>query len=251
MLAVEMLKHPQTARKAVWSRPKNIDNLIEEIESNRCVLTIADGQDIVRVVTVTALALRRTGSDDRILAELGTWSADGSLSVFCRLPGSKQEGSESPSEALHRILNSKLSHFKEHISMGSTPPEVIFEYSHSETYNIKTRYVRTLFKAYYTAQDSFEVLSQSGAEAPEELDVSFEVFGLPGNKKGTLNLYAWLQGDDIESFRQNKEGVADKLKAYMATLDFQVWSQRLHPRKSSVRHSNNFEPLAVMPGTPS
>jgi hypothetical protein len=248
MLAVDMLRHPQNSRVALWSRPKNIDGLVGEIESNRCVLTIADGNDIVRVVTVTALAVRRTGSDDRILAELGTWSADGTLSVFCRLPGSKQEGSESPSEALHRILDSKLDHFREHISLGSTTPDVVFEYSHSGTYNIKTRYVRTVFKAYYTAEDDFEVLRHSGTEESEDAEFEFEVFGLPGNKKGTLNLYGWLRGGEIDSFRQNECGVADKLKAYIGRLDFQVWSQRLQPRKSSVRHS---EAHAIIPGTPS
>lgn len=253
MLAIDILKHAMFRGRVphVWSRPHNLESLIREVEQNRCVLSISAESEVFRLVTVTAVAVKR--ADTKLLVELGTWDADGGLKVNCKLPGTKQEGSESPLEALRRVLNSKLALCQQYIVVGSSPPELDSEFLHSATYNIKTKYLRTVFNAHYVINDDpcpfVNLLIPQRHDCPVHPDPFYlQVYGvLDGKAKVTL--YAWLEESDLLCFRQNDDGSLERLKHYLHSLNFHDWiGEHSTTHRQSTTH--DVVELAVLPGVP-
>jgi hypothetical protein len=241
MLGIEILKKIPVG----WSMPRNLDELTVEVEQDRCLLMISEQGDVSRLVAVTVLELTRAGGN--VLAEVGSWSSEGGLKVSCKLPGTKQNGGETPAEAVQRLLQEQCKEFKTNIDANRFVPSTATECSQSPKYNIRTKYLRTIFSTSFTGSnpESAVIFSQQ-AEIPENAEEiqSYDVFALPG-KKSSWQLYAWIEADDLSS--ESNEG----LTLYLNTLDFKTGKK---PSSSAAGQSrvvsSSHESFPVLPGAP-
>ncbi|CAE8686777.1 unnamed protein product [Polarella glacialis] len=214
---------PFLATKFGWGGPKHLEELEQEVGEGRCIL-IANNEAVVER-TVAVAALQVVNCRGFFLTQLGTWDSKGGLKAGCKLPGTKQNPGETPMEALKRVISKELQPLEDRIDLSSSSARLETVISHSEKYNLQSKYLRTV----YTAQ-----FAEAGNTDMDNLGIRFrrrrvfgrvesglgqlgnlEVFGLLDKKQ--LLLFAWLEEKDMEYFRDTSEGQHD-LKGKLGVL---------------------------------
>jgi len=188
-----------------------VQDLRTEIERGECDLMVDSSDRVLRVVTVVALRLSRF--DGAVLWEIAQLTS-GNCAVNCQHPGSKVHVGENPKMAVERILAEKLAPLRDKISFRGHTMDV--EDRVSKKYGVKSRYMRTLFKASLAEYDSacMKVILRNDA-APSEtrstsswgselhLADSLEAFVFRGDlarKPRKLAIYAWLTPEEHSHF---------------------------------------------------
>jgi len=89
----------------LWKRPDcigHVRKLEREVMEKKCMLAFAADGEVERLVAVCALQLTEVSSG-AFLAEVGVWKGE-SLSVSCKLPGTKHRDGETAVETINRLV---------------------------------------------------------------------------------------------------------------------------------------------------
>jgi len=134
----------QWATAVFRNHPRNIEELEREVIRSKCMLMANTHGDVERLAAVSTINISRR--DGTSLLQLGTWDPEVGLRVSCKLPGTKQELGETAQEAMSRVLETDLLPFKGLVDLSQLPVFHEVEWSRSEKYNMRTKYLRTIFQ---------------------------------------------------------------------------------------------------------
>lgn len=237
-LALEVLKDQASS---AWGRtfgnpPKNIEELEREVAKNKCTLITTHNGDVERLAAVSAIEIRR--QNGMVLMQLGSWDASEGLKVGCKLPGTKQEVGENAADAMLRYLRKDLLPFMDLVDLQEATATVETEWSRSEKYSLRTRYLRTVFQVTVRDPDYDDVqllrlqsdgpldrarpagppasrrsgfrartkqLDDDGAE--ECIADTHELIGLPDGDHERLLICGWLHDEEADRFKGGSEGL--------------------------------------------
>jgi len=145
----------QSLMSSTWLMPpRNISQLQEEVTAGTSILLLTGPGEVLRVVTVIVLQLKRP--DGQILVQFGKWHKNEPMvTPTCIMPGSKLQQGEMPSDALQRVITSQMPAFQGHVEVNRV--ETVSEWKYSDTFGVKTKYVRHIF--FSELQDSFDLKS--------------------------------------------------------------------------------------------
>merc|ERR1712048_40239 len=119
---------------------------------------------------VVVLRLYLEGNDERLLVQVGTWSAmnqDKEAKPLFALPSTKVKGGESPHSALQRLLATDCESLAAHIQTDSV--EVVSDRRPSDKYGVETSNLRFIFHARLNVD--FKALVVLLSDAPESKHV--------------------------------------------------------------------------------
>ncbi|CAE8692011.1 unnamed protein product, partial [Polarella glacialis] len=207
--------------------------LEQEVGEGRCTL-IANNEAVVER-TVAVAALKVVNCRGFFLTQLGTWDSKAGLKAGCKLPGTKQNGGETPMEALKRVISKELQPLEDRIDLSSASARLETAISHSEKYNLQSKYLRTVYTAQFAEAGETDMDDVGATFSAFEIRIrprrrkvfgllvdaslgqhsELEVFGLLDKKQ--LLLFAWLEEKDLEYFRDTPEGQQD-LKSKLGGL---------------------------------
>eukprot|EP00434_Breviolum_minutum_P012258 symbB.v1.2.010805.t2/scaffold712.1/size170421/4 len=247
--ALEQLKDQASS---AWGRtfgnpPKNIDELEKEVGKDKCTLMTTMSGEVERLAAVAAIELRRPNGT--VLMQLGSWDSTKGLQVACKLPGTKQEVGESAFDALLRLLKKDLLPFSNIIDLSEATAFNEVEWSRSEKYSLRTKYLRTIFQVQVNEEideaqlrvmrlqlegrpkkrraSRFMMLphksrsfdfGQTRDFGPEvdETDAFFveshDLIGLPHGDHQKLMICGWLHDEEADRFKGSPEGQATLLR---------------------------------------
>lgn len=188
------------------------EKLRKELSEGRCSLHTTESGDLLRVVAVVALALRRPESS-QCLYQLGTWTKLKGAAAEFKLPGTKRRMGELPHVAVQRLLEQDLAQLKEHVVLEDSEHSV--ERTSSPRYGIDTTYLRVVQGAVYEGSDSGDFIMPLN-RGTSDLELPAQVYALPNNRGDKVIYYAWLSA---ESFEQ--------LKALEGSAGVQTWVESL------------------------
>mmetsp|Transcript_59566 Transcript_59566/g.133916 ORF Transcript_59566/g.133916 Transcript_59566/m.133916 type:complete len:1046 (+) Transcript_59566:83-3220(+) len=121
-----------------------VQKLRDEIRDGACFVWLHN-DELFRIVAVVALRLRRR-SDGRFLAKLGEVSDDGSIrKAACELPGTKLKEQEVAIAAAQRFFENALPELAGVLSIQVDSPEHSAITQQSDTYGIRSRYLKTTY----------------------------------------------------------------------------------------------------------
>ncbi|CAJ1431527.1 unnamed protein product [Effrenium voratum] len=246
-VALELLKGqasgwPRTIDFSMLGKaPKNLEDLELEVTKDKCTLITTSSGEVERLAAVSAIAISRTNGTT--LMQLGSWDPEqGELKVGCKLPGTKQEAGETAVEAMQRLLKKDLLAFSEQIDLQQAIAKHELEWSRSEKYNLRTKYLRTIFQLTVDDDDDWPELqrlqsydkdgvpgkARISARRSRMLPGSFgaddddiepciadfaEVIGLPDGDGQRLLICGWLRDEDAERFKGEGDGKVSLQKA--------------------------------------
>mmetsp|Transcript_54487 Transcript_54487/g.155151 ORF Transcript_54487/g.155151 Transcript_54487/m.155151 type:complete len:879 (+) Transcript_54487:97-2733(+) len=129
---------------------ESLNKLKEEVRKGECHLTQDESGATLRIVQLVAVKIKR--EDGRICVELGKLDSSFQLHepVF-KVPAVKVRGGEQPEDALQRLLCAgDLSDLQSHLQVGPLP-DVVLSLSDSDTYGVRTKYIRREYHARLTS----------------------------------------------------------------------------------------------------
>ncbi|CAL1133029.1 unnamed protein product [Cladocopium goreaui] len=244
------LEHLKDQASSAWGRtfgnvtgnpPKNLDALEKEVDKDKCTLITTMNGEVERLAAVTAIEIRRPNGT--VLMQLGSWDSAEGLKVACKLPGTKQEVAETAVDAMQRLLKKDLLPFESVIDLSEVQAMHEVEWSRSEKYSLRTKYLRTIFQVNVEDdlnEDQLRVMrlqadgkparqkqrvsrfrmkpnnksfSQSAdLGATDESDAYFaethDLIGLPHGDQQKLIICGWLHDEEVERFKGTAEGQA-------------------------------------------
>ncbi|CAK0818019.1 unnamed protein product [Prorocentrum cordatum] len=189
---------------------RKVARLVEEVDDGRsCVVMNGDGE-VERAVAVTVLQLNDTAGN--VLVQIAKTVED-TFAPVCQLPGVKQKGSESPSEAIQRLLTD-LSPLVPAVQIKRSDLHRQVDLKDSPTYGTPTKYLRTTYTASleqpfvpgaalqpYAPVEAGDPPSggegQGGSSRPSVPNIAVYRMqeGLCAN-----NVYAWMPPDDLKFY---------------------------------------------------
>jgi len=163
---------------------KNAEKLVSELEEGKCILSLRKGH-VQRTVLLATLNLRRSGGE--MLVRLARLRQGVSLPALA-LPGTKLRSGESATQAVRRLLDTELAHFRSSTRLGHR-----LEYSemtNSATYGIPTKYMKTMFCATLLSETSGRLVNKTEtlqSTRPGPLHLRRQLFGLSRTVKFWLS----------------------------------------------------------------
>jgi len=131
---------------------KGASELEREVKVGKCHLVVTTDESssvttVGRVVRVVLLHL--TNAHDMLCVHLAECEY-GSLRAKFQLPGCKVRGHESAEDAIRRLLKERLHGMAAAIRL--TRSQVVVEYATSTSYDIQTKYIKTIYSAYFSGE---------------------------------------------------------------------------------------------------
>ncbi|CAE7029557.1 aarA [Symbiodinium natans] len=247
-IGLELVKDQvgQWASAVFRNHPKNIEELEKEVTKSKCMLMANTHGDVERLAAVSTINISRC--DGTTLMQLGTWDPESGLRVSCKLPGTKQELGETAQEAMTRVLETDLLPFRGLVDLSQLPVHHEVEWSRSEKYNMRTKYLRTIFQLEVRNEMDLPQLQRletdpsrdkgppmvkrhsfrgfmgmsagrtltrrSGSQNKMDLDSlgciadTHEIVGLPDGESQRVLICGWLHEEEVDRFRGEGEGKA-------------------------------------------
>jgi len=209
-----------------------IQDLSDELEKGKCVVSIGVDGQILRTVLVCTLTVMRSNGD--ILIRMAKMVYGESPDIQCVLPGGKQVTGESGDEAAIRLMQELPLTYTALQIVGSSDER---ESSKSKLPGINNEYLKTNFRVTYSDKDdlgdsdrdTFRIgLEQTAAqmgygEAPTLQSVlqsleTIDVFDAEDPDKYIV--YAWVTASQFELLVKN-----------LHSEDFKVWLQEYQPHR--------------------
>jgi len=182
--------------------------LKDEITASKCLVIATSGM-LLRVVSLVILNLRQANGN--VLAQVGKLEGQ-TLQPDCELPGLKQGPNEVVSEALKRLLETKLSFIVNKVELECVASETTQK--ESKEFSIQTRYSRNICSAKLKDRMSADLplpvcsKTEGTGEWDDRVPMSLRdrpVFVARGDGDGRGHLYAWLTNSEF-SFLGSSDG---------------------------------------------
>jgi len=209
---------------AIALRPsKGLSELNQEVNAGKCDLVVSADSRVLRAVSLVTLHLARP--DESILAQLGTWRK-GEFHVGFEIPGTKVRAGELCSDALQRLISTKMGPLAEQVSV--TDREVLVEEKTSRAYKILTRYIKTCYHASMTMDESQRLpvadvprrhSHRSVLKSPQLSNSEFMAVSNSEDKAGSLLIYCWIDKPFFDSL-SNQHDRDSVVEHAMQTIDF-------------------------------
>lgn len=204
------------------SQQDTLDELQQELQDGQCVLMLSSKGEVERLVAVTALQIER--QDGRWLVELGKCDdlqSGSNVEVTLVLPGTKQLQRETPMQASHRIIDSKIPSSYRLLNFMSVDSQ--FEKKFSAKKRLSTKYIRTVMLYSVALEaDPLEMHAQKvslpaprvhrkSASRKTSWPTSWSVFFTTSENKATA--YTWMFPDEFSQLSLNSHELqwGDKL----------------------------------------
>merc|ERR1712136_447155 len=123
----------------------NYVQLQEEVRQGRCTIVLNDNGEAERLVSVLAIRIRDEESGN-VLVELGRL-VDQVIRPICKLPGTKLERGETAEQAVEKLLHTSLAPLAKMVMLETMDFDHTPQTWCSPRYNIRTRYLRTVYNA--------------------------------------------------------------------------------------------------------
>lgn len=225
----------------------DIHLLRDEVASGKCHIGFV-GAEAVRNTFVVALRLTEPRAGSRFLVKVGEVLRNGEVVPYCLLPGVKRKWRETYKSAVQRLLEFDLGEISSlvetHFSEGFEQAVAMYP---SPTYGIRTRYLRTTFRAGFTSEPKLATVTAPPAsvqmaplrrgrlaellrpaarfEAEKQervLDVltsskSVVVLRCNGDNRASRKLYMWLTSEEFDIL--SEEPAKPAIKQWLLSLE--------------------------------
>jgi hypothetical protein len=180
--------------------------LMAEIRDGRSKFTLDEDGSLVRNVSVMVLHL--TNEDNLLLVQV--WDSANDEEIRYRLPGKKLKEGEDPDTSIRKVAQTKLGLPRDIEIVNEETTSVT---KHSETYSVKTQYIRQVYSAQLSDTSDYELsrvvldhetgslqcLVDDGLADPEWVEICPEELSCPLDNQVE-------PGDDGESLYDTKSG---------------------------------------------
>jgi len=215
-VAPSQVSRPWAVARGRASLQSEFFKLKHEIVNGESTVMLNNQGALERVVSVVALRIER--EDKCILCQLWKMLSQRSVpEACCQLPGGKQKAGETSSDAVLRILSTKLSPLHLNIEVGKSVCQP--EWKDSKEYGVRTKYMRTeIFCSMRTStsaeemvqeermdmtsrntQVSNELKDQESLHMVEGIDLMGRQVALMRDKAAKV-YYAWLTPSEFQYF---------------------------------------------------
>eukprot|EP00928_Gymnodinium_smaydae_P090651 TRINITY_DN7441_c0_g1_i1.p1 TRINITY_DN7441_c0_g1~~TRINITY_DN7441_c0_g1_i1.p1 ORF type:complete len:936 (-),score=162.76 TRINITY_DN7441_c0_g1_i1:184-2991(-) len=197
LTALRIMRNHQWNWMGLMNVSAPLSPLEVEVLDRKCILTITEDKDIVRVVELVTIELEdRNG---RTLVEMGKWNYGDSVSST-KMPGTKVRLGETNEQAIKRMMDTDFRILAEFFDLGE--PDESVEYKWSDRFAITTKYIKYRYKAYLSSP--FPDLNIAEFEGDVPADQQRMFIAIPtGSATGKYVLYSWLTQDEYAYFQSN------------------------------------------------
>mmetsp|Transcript_13362 Transcript_13362/g.31321 ORF Transcript_13362/g.31321 Transcript_13362/m.31321 type:complete len:1132 (+) Transcript_13362:28-3423(+) len=244
ILIAETILDFEAAR--AWRFQNKLAEIEEELEKRRpLVLVPLPEGGFERVIMTTSV--RVENKDGWILVQLGRHDSTSGFSPVCQIPSVKQEGVESPRDALERLLMTRLQPMKDLMRLVEVTRESLVRKKMSYK---RTNYVTTTFS--YEQQHDFDgawsCIVRDGASLRSIRTVTLshvqEVIIVPtldrkSKSSKQRSIYAWLPPETLDNLEREDYGVLELLnsipfEAYLEYEEAALPANSHHPSAESM-----------------
>jgi len=131
-------------------RRKTLTDLEQEVVAGKCHLVIGPTGEVGRVVRL--VVLRLLNQEGKVCVKIGQGASD-DFKVKFQLPGTKVEAKEHPEEAILRLLDEDFQPLRGAIRWDKV--ETVVDYEHSASFDLQTKYIKTVQTAVLEATMDF------------------------------------------------------------------------------------------------
>jgi len=209
LIGLDALKQISCGPFRIFSSRHLVDVLRKEIMDGKSTVYLNANGEIERFASVIVLRIVRDGL---ILVQLGIH--DDTFQPACVLPGSKVRANENPSDAVDRIVRTRLGPLLSDVTINAFQRgDESTQEQESRRFNLKTKYLRTTVfgtvpNIWMSPQHCIEAHPRSSAR-PSLLDLTERKVYIFKWDDGRFGVYAWLQEEEFRVLKDEEKVVRD------------------------------------------